>query len=76
MPVFLPLPPEGGTSNGAVSSCTPIAAGADNDVERDGGPVKDGDMDSRGQSAFPPEVMNLCQYSESVYVSPMENRRE
>jgi len=28
--------------------CGLIAAGADNDVEMDGGPVKDGDMDSRG----------------------------
>ena len=29
-------------------------AGADNDVEMDDGPVKDGDMDSR-QPALPPE---------------------
>jgi hypothetical protein len=26
--IFLPLPPEGGTPNGAVSGFTPIAAGA------------------------------------------------
>jgi tetratricopeptide (TPR) repeat protein len=53
--VFCSLPPEGGTPNGAVSGFTPIAAGGDNDVEMDGGPVKDGDMDSRGQPALPPE---------------------
>ena len=29
-----------------------IAAGDDNDVEMDGGPVKNGDMDSRGQPAL------------------------
>ena len=29
-----------------------IAAGDDNDVEMDGGPVKDGDMDSCGQSLY------------------------
>ena len=40
-----------------------IAAGGDNDVEMDGGPVKDGDMDSRDQPALPPEKANLCQYS-------------
>jgi hypothetical protein len=44
-----------------------IAAGGDNDVEMDGGQVKDGDMDSRGQPALPPEEMNLCQYQEPVY---------
>jgi hypothetical protein len=43
--VFCSLPPEGGTPNGAVSGFTLIAAGGDNDVETDGGPVKDGDMD-------------------------------
>ena len=47
MHVLLPLPPEGGTPNGAASGFTLIAAGDDNDVEMDGGPVKDGDMDSR-----------------------------
>jgi hypothetical protein len=50
-----------------VSSCTLIAAGGDNDVEMDGGPVKDGDMDSRGQPALPPEKVNLCQQSGPVY---------
>jgi hypothetical protein len=42
-----------------------IATGADNDVEMDGGPVKDGDMDSRGQPALPSEKM--CQYLGPVY---------
>jgi hypothetical protein len=45
-----------------------IVAGADNDVEMDGGPVKDGDMDSRGQPALPPEKVNLCQYSGPLFV--------
>jgi hypothetical protein len=40
-----------------------IAAGDDNDVEMDREPVKDGDMDPRGQPALPPEKVNLCQYS-------------
>jgi hypothetical protein len=56
--------------------CDLIAAGADNDVEMDGGPVKDGDMDSRNQPALPPEKVNLCQYSGSVYVSPTESKQE
>jgi hypothetical protein len=38
-----------------VSLCDLVAAGDDNDVKMDGGPVKDGDMDSRGQPALPPE---------------------
>ena len=63
MHIYLPLPPEGGTPNSAMSGYTLIAAGDDNDVEMDGGPVKDGDMDPRGQPALPPEKMNLCQYS-------------
>jgi len=37
---------------------------ADNDVEMDGRPVKDGDMDQRCQPALPPEKANLCQYQE------------
>jgi hypothetical protein len=41
-----------------------IAAGDDNDIEMDGGPVKNGDRDSCGQPALPPEAMNLCQYSD------------
>jgi hypothetical protein len=53
----LPDPP------GATESGPAIAAGDDNDVEMDGGPVKDGDMDSRGQPALPPEKANLCQNS-------------
>jgi hypothetical protein len=44
-----------------------IAAGDDNDIEMDGGPVKNGDRDSCGQPALPPEAMNLCQYSGPVY---------
>jgi hypothetical protein len=32
-----------------------IAAGNENDVEMDGGSVKDGDMDARNQPALPPE---------------------
>src|ERR1039458_6989241 len=56
--------------------CDLIAAGADNDIEMDGGPVKDGDMDSRNQPALPPEKVNLCQYSGSVYVSPTESKQE
>ena len=39
-----------------------IAAGDDNDVEMDGGPVKNGDMDSRGQPALPSGKVKLCQY--------------
>jgi hypothetical protein len=35
-----------------MSGYTLIAAGDSNDVEMDGGPVKDGDMDSRGQPAL------------------------
>jgi hypothetical protein len=57
----LPDPP------GATKSGSTIAAGGDNDIEMDGGPVKDGDMDSRGQPALPPEKVNLCQYSGLVY---------
>jgi hypothetical protein len=38
-----------------------IAVRADNDVEMDGGPFKDGDINSRGQPALPPEKINLCQ---------------
>jgi hypothetical protein len=60
---FFSLPPEGGTPNGAGSGCTPIATGADNDVEMDGEPVKNGDMDSRGRPALPTDKVNLCQYS-------------
>jgi hypothetical protein len=40
---------------GATASGSTIAAEADNDVEMDGGPVKDGGMDSRGQPALPPD---------------------
>jgi hypothetical protein len=64
--VFLHLPPEGGTPNGAASGFTLIAAGGDNDIEMDGGPVKDGNMDSRGQPALPSEKVNLCRRSEFV----------
>ena len=49
--------------------------GADNDVEMDGGPVKDGDVDSRGQPALPPEKANLCQYSGPVYKRDLNNER-
>jgi hypothetical protein len=41
----------------------PIASGNDNDVEMDGGSVKNGDMDARNQPALPSEKINLCQYS-------------
>jgi len=36
-------------------------------LKMDGGLVKDGDMDSRGQPALPPEKANLGQYSGPVY---------
>jgi hypothetical protein len=36
-----------------------VAAGAGNDVEMNGEPVKAGNMDSRGQPALPPEKANL-----------------
>jgi hypothetical protein len=42
----LPDPP------GATESGSTIAAGGDNDVEMDGGPVKDGDMDSRAKRLY------------------------
>jgi hypothetical protein len=44
-----------------------VAAGDNNDVEMDGGSVKDGDMNSCGQPALPPEKVNLRQYSGPVY---------
>jgi hypothetical protein len=40
-----------------------IAVADDNDVEMDGGPVKDEDMDSCSQPVLPPEKVNLYQYS-------------
>jgi len=61
---------------GAMRGCALIAAGGDNDVEMDGGTVKDGDMDSRGQPALPPEEKNLCQRSGPIYVSPTESKQE
>ena len=39
-----------------------MASGNDNDVEMDGGPVKNGDMDSCNRPALPSEKVNSCQY--------------
>jgi hypothetical protein len=49
-----------------------VAAGDDNDIEMDGGPVKDGDMGSRNQPALAPEKINLCQLPGS---SPKSSNR-
>jgi hypothetical protein len=40
-----------------------ITSGDDNDVARDGGPGKNGDMDARDQPVLPSEKRNLYQYS-------------
>jgi hypothetical protein len=47
-------------SAGAVQNLAAVAAGDDDDLEMNRGPVKDGDMDARGQPALPPEKVNLC----------------
>ena len=64
-----PFPPFHFGGNGPKSSPA-IAAGDNNDVEMDGGPVKDGDMDLCGQSVLPPEKVKkvkLCQYSDDPF---------
>jgi hypothetical protein len=53
-----------------------IAAGADISIEMDGGPVKDGDMDSHGQPALPPGKVKLCLYSEPVQVNVTISRTD
>ena len=40
-----------------------VATGDHDDIEMDGRPAKNGDMDARGQPALPCEKLNLCQYS-------------
>jgi hypothetical protein len=42
---------------------TGVPEGDDSDLEMDCGAVKNGNLDTRNQSALPRKKMNLCQYS-------------